>query len=107
MACHRQGRADPEGLRQAEHPLSEKVGGPETLGTEDGGGPAGNGLPMRKGYPSNPDPLMARILAGAYLELDGRLRASRQPQGGEYSAHHYNLRMVGWYPGGGCVCGCP
>ncbi|KAJ1210759.1 hypothetical protein NDU88_006121 [Pleurodeles waltl] len=37
-------------------------------------------------------PLMARILAVAYLELDGCLRASQQPQGGEYSAHHHNLR---------------
>ncbi|KAJ1137676.1 hypothetical protein NDU88_004074 [Pleurodeles waltl] len=51
MACHRQGRADPGGLRQAEHPLLETVGGPETLGMEDHGGPAGDGLPMRKGYP--------------------------------------------------------
>ncbi|KAJ1154876.1 hypothetical protein NDU88_007619 [Pleurodeles waltl] len=32
MACHHQGRADPGGLRQAEHPLSQTVGGPETLG---------------------------------------------------------------------------
>ncbi|KAJ1192562.1 hypothetical protein NDU88_001869 [Pleurodeles waltl] len=38
-------------------------------------------------------PLMARILAVANPELDGRLRASQQPQGGEYSAHHYNFRM--------------
>ncbi|KAJ1206959.1 hypothetical protein NDU88_002352 [Pleurodeles waltl] len=30
-------------------------------------------------------PLMFRILAMAYPELDGRLRASQQPQGGEYS----------------------
>ncbi|KAJ1099413.1 hypothetical protein NDU88_004514 [Pleurodeles waltl] len=72
MAYHRQGRADPGGLRQAEHPLSETVGGPETLGTEDGRGAAGDGLPMRKGCPSNPDPLMGCILAVAYPELDGR-----------------------------------
>ncbi|KAJ1129188.1 hypothetical protein NDU88_007559 [Pleurodeles waltl] len=45
----------------------------------------------------------ARILVVAYPELDGCLRASHQPQGGEYSAHHYNLRMLGWYPGGGYV----
>ncbi|KAJ1189212.1 hypothetical protein NDU88_005962 [Pleurodeles waltl] len=30
-------------------------------------------------------PLMFRILAVAYLELDGRSRASQQPQGGEYT----------------------
>ncbi|KAJ1117868.1 hypothetical protein NDU88_006064 [Pleurodeles waltl] len=82
MACHRHGRADPGGLWQAEHPLLETVGGPEMLGTEDGRGPAGDGFPMRNGCPSNPDPLMTRILAVAYPELDGLLRASQQPQGG-------------------------
>ncbi|KAJ1090700.1 hypothetical protein NDU88_003829 [Pleurodeles waltl] len=72
---------DPGGLWQAVHPLSQTVGGPETLDTEDGGGPPGDGLPMRKGCPSNPDPLMACTLAVAYPELDGHLRASQQPQG--------------------------
>ncbi|KAJ1141713.1 hypothetical protein NDU88_008041 [Pleurodeles waltl] len=33
-----------------------KLGGLETLGTEDGRDPAGDGLPARKGCPSNPDP---------------------------------------------------
>ncbi|KAJ1150668.1 hypothetical protein NDU88_003458 [Pleurodeles waltl] len=56
VACHRQGRADPGCLRQAEHPLSETVGGPEILGKEDGGGPPEDGLPARKGCLSNPDP---------------------------------------------------
>ncbi|KAJ1123749.1 hypothetical protein NDU88_002216 [Pleurodeles waltl] len=56
LACHRQGGADPGGLWQAEHPLSQTVGGPDTLGMEDGGGPAGDGVPTRKGCPSNPDP---------------------------------------------------
>ncbi|KAJ1141744.1 hypothetical protein NDU88_008072 [Pleurodeles waltl] len=83
MACHRQGHADPGGLLQAEHPLSETVGGPETLGTEDSGSPAGDGLPMRKGCLSNPDPLMACMLAVAYPELDGCLGASQQTQGDE------------------------
>ncbi|KAJ1126530.1 hypothetical protein NDU88_004937 [Pleurodeles waltl] len=41
-------------------------------------------------------PLMAHILVLAYPELDGSLRASQQPQGGEYSGYHYNLRLVGW-----------
>ncbi|KAJ1105800.1 hypothetical protein NDU88_003204 [Pleurodeles waltl] len=41
---------------QTEHPLSETVGGPETLGMEDGGGPAGDGLPTKKQCPLNPDP---------------------------------------------------
>ncbi|KAJ1155662.1 hypothetical protein NDU88_008391 [Pleurodeles waltl] len=56
MAWHRRRRAAPGGLRQLEHPLSETVRGPETLGMEDRGGPAGDGLPMRKWCPSNPDP---------------------------------------------------
>ncbi|KAJ1122252.1 hypothetical protein NDU88_000750 [Pleurodeles waltl] len=39
-------------------------------------------------------PLMFRILAVAYPELDGRLRASQQPQGGEYSHNHLILRAL-------------
>ncbi|KAJ1125441.1 hypothetical protein NDU88_003873 [Pleurodeles waltl] len=44
-------------------------------------------------------PLMFRILVVAYPELDGRLRASQQPQGGEYSHIQLILRAVevsGW-----------
>ncbi|KAJ1204828.1 hypothetical protein NDU88_000266 [Pleurodeles waltl] len=37
-------------------------------------------------------PLMYRILAVAYPELDGRLRASQQPQGGEYTLIQLTLR---------------
>ncbi|KAJ1206125.1 hypothetical protein NDU88_001534 [Pleurodeles waltl] len=40
-------------------------------------------------------PLMFRILAVAYPELDGRLRASQQPQRGEYSHIHLTLRALG------------
>ncbi|KAJ1100134.1 hypothetical protein NDU88_005221 [Pleurodeles waltl] len=46
--------------------------------------------------------LMFRILAVAYPELDGRLRASQQTQGGEYTLIQLTLRAVelsGW--GGG------
>ncbi|KAJ1201358.1 hypothetical protein NDU88_005170 [Pleurodeles waltl] len=56
VASHRQGGADPGGLQLAEHPLQEAVGGPEALGQEDLRGPAGEGLPTRKGCPSDPDP---------------------------------------------------
>ncbi|KAJ1173905.1 hypothetical protein NDU88_005729 [Pleurodeles waltl] len=45
------GSAVPGGLWQAEHPLSELVGGPEMLGTEGGGCPTGDGLPTTKGCP--------------------------------------------------------
>ncbi|KAJ1215210.1 hypothetical protein NDU88_002819 [Pleurodeles waltl] len=36
-------------------------------------------------------PLMAYIQAVAYPELDGRLRESQQPEGGEYSGYHYKF----------------
>ncbi|KAJ1175710.1 hypothetical protein NDU88_000997 [Pleurodeles waltl] len=45
-------------------------------------------------------PLMFRILAVAYPELDGRLRASQQPQGGEYALILLTLRAV-WVSGWG------
>ncbi|KAJ1215168.1 hypothetical protein NDU88_002777 [Pleurodeles waltl] len=38
-----------------------------------------------RGARRNMTPLMFRILAVDYPELDGRLRASQQPQGGEYT----------------------
>ncbi|KAJ1102656.1 hypothetical protein NDU88_000102 [Pleurodeles waltl] len=44
------------GLWQAEHLLSETVGGTETLGMENRRGPAWDGLPTGKGCLSNPDP---------------------------------------------------
>ncbi|KAJ1123787.1 hypothetical protein NDU88_002254 [Pleurodeles waltl] len=40
-------------------------------------------------------PLMFRILAVAYPELDGCLRASQQPQGGEYRHIHLTLHALG------------
>ncbi|KAJ1164826.1 hypothetical protein NDU88_005260 [Pleurodeles waltl] len=56
LACHRQGRPDPGGLPQTEHPLQEKMGGQSPLEQEDGGGSAGDGLPMWVGCPSHHDP---------------------------------------------------
>ncbi|KAJ1207894.1 hypothetical protein NDU88_003284 [Pleurodeles waltl] len=83
VASHRQGRADPGGLQPADHPLHEPVGRPEALGQEDRGGPAGKGLPMRKGSRRTLTPLMACILAVAYPDLDGHLKVAQQPQGSE------------------------
>ncbi|KAJ1213925.1 hypothetical protein NDU88_001554 [Pleurodeles waltl] len=104
IACHRQGRADPGGLWQAEHPLLETVRGSEMLGTEDRGGQLGMASQRGRGACRTlTSPPMARILVVAYPELDGHLRTSLQPQGDEYSDYHYNLRLVGWYPGGDCV----
>ncbi|KAJ1093748.1 hypothetical protein NDU88_006840 [Pleurodeles waltl] len=56
LVCHRQGRPDPGGLPQTEHPLPEKMGGHSPLEQEDGGGSAGDGLPTWEGCPSHHDP---------------------------------------------------
>ncbi|KAJ1134205.1 hypothetical protein NDU88_000660 [Pleurodeles waltl] len=56
LACHRQGRPDPGGPPETEHPLPEKMGGHSLLEQEDGGGSAGDGLPTWEGCPSNHDP---------------------------------------------------
>ncbi|KAJ1174716.1 hypothetical protein NDU88_000009 [Pleurodeles waltl] len=56
LTCHRQGRPDPGGLPQTEHPLPEKMGGHLPLEQEDGEGSAGDGLPTWEGCPSNHDP---------------------------------------------------
>ncbi|KAJ1218727.1 hypothetical protein NDU88_006304 [Pleurodeles waltl] len=47
-------------------------------------------------------PLMFCILAVAYPELDGRLKASQQPQGGEYRFRTMKLRALRCYLVGGC-----
>ncbi|KAJ1128909.1 hypothetical protein NDU88_007281 [Pleurodeles waltl] len=57
------------------------MGGHSPLEQEDDGGSAGDGLPTWEGCPSHHDPLVFRILAVAYPELDGRLRASQQTHG--------------------------
>ncbi|KAJ1100539.1 hypothetical protein NDU88_005621 [Pleurodeles waltl] len=56
LACHRQGRRDPGGLPQTEHPLPEKMGGHSPLEQEDGGASAGDDLPTWEGCPSHHDP---------------------------------------------------
>ncbi|KAJ1152012.1 hypothetical protein NDU88_004791 [Pleurodeles waltl] len=55
LACHRQGRPDPGGLPQTEHPLPEKMRGHSPLEQEDGGGSAGDGLPTWEGCLSHHD----------------------------------------------------
>ncbi|KAJ1163001.1 hypothetical protein NDU88_003464 [Pleurodeles waltl] len=64
-----------------EHPLPEKMGGHSPLEQEDGRGPAGEASQVGRGAHCTMTPLMFRILAVAYPELDGHLRASQQPQG--------------------------
>ncbi|KAJ1163246.1 hypothetical protein NDU88_003709 [Pleurodeles waltl] len=50
------GSPDPGGLPQTEHPLPVKMGRHSPLEHEDGGGPAGDGLPTWEGCPSHHDP---------------------------------------------------
>ncbi|KAJ1161491.1 hypothetical protein NDU88_001976 [Pleurodeles waltl] len=52
-------------------------------------------------------PLMFWILAVAYPELDGHLRASQQPQGGEYSLILLTLRALRGVWVGDVGCGFP
>ncbi|KAJ1101274.1 hypothetical protein NDU88_006346 [Pleurodeles waltl] len=81
MACHCQGRADPGGLWQAEHPLSQTVGGPGRWARKTVVAQLWMACQRGRGACRTLTPLMAHILAGACLELDGRLGASQQPQG--------------------------
>ncbi|KAJ1123644.1 hypothetical protein NDU88_002112 [Pleurodeles waltl] len=53
----------------------------------------------RRGASRTLTPLMSRILAVAYPDLDGRVRTSQQTQGGEYQHIQLSLRAVevfGW-----------
>ncbi|KAJ1190368.1 hypothetical protein NDU88_007106 [Pleurodeles waltl] len=53
----------------------------------------------RRGASCTLTPLMSRILAVAYPDLDGRVRTSQQTQGGEYQHIQLSLRAVevpGW-----------
>ncbi|KAJ1198070.1 hypothetical protein NDU88_001914 [Pleurodeles waltl] len=84
LACHRQKGVDPGGLRQAEHPLPQEVRGPAPLDKEDSRGPVGDGLPTRIGCPSHHDIPDVPHPGGGYPQLEGLLKASQQPQGGEY-----------------------
>ncbi|KAJ1105893.1 hypothetical protein NDU88_003297 [Pleurodeles waltl] len=104
MACHHQGRADPGVYgRQSTHcrKRSDDLRRWAWKTTE-----AHLGMASQRGRGAHRTltPLLARILAVAYPDLDGHLGASQQPQGCEYSDPIHNLRMVGWYPassGGG------
>ncbi|KAJ1091853.1 hypothetical protein NDU88_004968, partial [Pleurodeles waltl] len=83
MESHCQENRDPGDPPLVEHSLPREVRGPETLGPEDCGGLAGAVLSTWVVCPSDsdpPTPFMAHILAMAYLELDGCLRAAQQAQ---------------------------
>ncbi|KAJ1124577.1 hypothetical protein NDU88_003027 [Pleurodeles waltl] len=84
LPCHRQGGADPGAFdRQSTHCRKwwEDLRRWARKTVE-----AQLGLSSKRGRSAHRTltPLMFRILAVAYPELDGRLRASQQPQGGEY-----------------------
>ncbi|KAJ1125536.1 hypothetical protein NDU88_003964 [Pleurodeles waltl] len=75
LVCHRQGRLDPGGPPQTEHPLLEKMGGHSPLEQEDGRGSAGDGLPTWEGCPLDHDPPdvldTGRGLPGVVCALEG------------------------------------
>ncbi|KAJ1216443.1 hypothetical protein NDU88_004045 [Pleurodeles waltl] len=81
LACHHQGRPDPGGLPQTEHPLPEKIGGHSPLEQEDGGGSAGDGLLTWEGCPSHRDPPDVQDpgggLPGVGWSLEGITAATR------------------------------
>ncbi|KAJ1131261.1 hypothetical protein NDU88_009600 [Pleurodeles waltl] len=81
LICHCQGRADPGSLQAGEHPLQEEVGGPAVLGKTSQQG---------RGAHQALIPLMLRILAVAYPDLDGHLKAAQQSQGDEYIYHIFD-----------------
>ncbi|KAJ1114469.1 hypothetical protein NDU88_002706 [Pleurodeles waltl] len=82
LAGHRQGGADPAGLQPAAHPLQDAVEGPAVLGQDYMRGPVREASQRGRGARRTLTPLMCRILAVAYLDLDGRLEAAQQPQRG-------------------------
>ncbi|KAJ1187006.1 hypothetical protein NDU88_003785 [Pleurodeles waltl] len=89
-ACHRQGRADPGVYGRRSTHSRKQWEDRRCWARKTAEAQLGMASPSNSDPPGGPH----RILAVAYPELDGGLRASQQTQGGEYSAHHYNLRLV-------------
>ncbi|KAJ1197708.1 hypothetical protein NDU88_001563 [Pleurodeles waltl] len=81
LAYHRQGHPDPGGPPQMENPLPEKMGGHSPLEQEEAESQLGMTSHRGRGARHTMTPLMFRILAVAYPELDGHLRASQQHKG--------------------------
>ncbi|KAJ1170430.1 hypothetical protein NDU88_002307 [Pleurodeles waltl] len=63
--------------------------------------------PRGRGAHRTLTPLMFRILAVAYPELDGRLKASQQPQGGDYRFRIMTVHTLRFTWVGDVGCGCP
>ncbi|KAJ1101543.1 hypothetical protein NDU88_006610 [Pleurodeles waltl] len=85
LACHYQGDVDPGGLQPAKHPLS-KAG--EDLGRwarKIGESQLGKSSQRGRGARRALTPLMQQILAVAYPDLDGSLKAAQQSQGASTS----------------------
>ncbi|KAJ1163756.1 hypothetical protein NDU88_004209 [Pleurodeles waltl] len=81
LACHRQEGADPGGLQPAEHPLRKRWEDLRHWARKTCEGQLGKSSQRGKGARRAVTPLMRRILAVAYPDLDGRLKAAKQTQG--------------------------
>ncbi|KAJ1130753.1 hypothetical protein NDU88_009101 [Pleurodeles waltl] len=93
LACHHQGRPDPGGPPQTEHPLRKRWEDIRRWSKKTAEAQLGMASQCGRGARRTMTPLMFGILAVAYLELDGRLRASQQTQGDVVHS------LVGHFPG--------
>ncbi|KAJ1200279.1 hypothetical protein NDU88_004103 [Pleurodeles waltl] len=84
MACHRQGHADPGVYSRRSTQCRKRWEDLRRWAWKTAEGPLGTSSQQGSGAHRILTPLMARTLAVAYPELDGRLRVSQQPQGGAH-----------------------
>ncbi|KAJ1170751.1 hypothetical protein NDU88_002623 [Pleurodeles waltl] len=81
LACHRQGRPDPGVYHRQSTHCRKRWEDIRRWSKKMAEAQLGMASQRRRGARRTMTPLMFRILAVAYPELDGRLRASQQPKG--------------------------
>ncbi|KAJ1155463.1 hypothetical protein NDU88_008193 [Pleurodeles waltl] len=85
LACHRQGSADLGVYYRRSTHCRKRWEDLRRWSKKTAEAQLGLAFQRGRGARRTMTPLMFRTLAVAYPELDGRLRPSQQPQGGEYS----------------------
>ncbi|KAJ1129408.1 hypothetical protein NDU88_007778 [Pleurodeles waltl] len=85
LACHRQGRPDPRVYHRRSTHCRKRWEDLRRWSKKTVEAQLGMASQRESGARRSMPPLMFRILAVAYPELDGPLKASQQPQGGEYT----------------------